>query len=166
MPHSPFPMPKVIIFDFDGTLADTFHALVKITNRLADEFGYKPATPEEIPHLQNLNSWQIIQLSGISIFKLPFLVRRVRAELRNDIQDVSLFSGIKETLIELKNLNHQLAIITSNSKENVQVLLQREGLEEIFEFIYSGSSLFGKHKVINKWLQQEHVNREQVIRES
>ncbi|NET53619.1 MAG: HAD hydrolase-like protein, partial [Merismopedia sp. SIO2A8] len=38
---------KVIIFDFDGTVADTLDAIVSITNRLAIEFGYKPITPEE-----------------------------------------------------------------------------------------------------------------------
>ena len=31
---------KLIIFDFDGTLADTLDALLRITNRLAPEFGY------------------------------------------------------------------------------------------------------------------------------
>ena len=37
---------KVIIFDFDGTIADTVDALVTIANRLAVEFGYIQITPE------------------------------------------------------------------------------------------------------------------------
>ena len=37
---------KVIMFDFDGTIADTLDAIVSITNRLAVEFGYKQTTQE------------------------------------------------------------------------------------------------------------------------
>jgi phosphoglycolate phosphatase-like HAD superfamily hydrolase len=39
---------KVIIFDFDGTIADTLDAIVNISNRLALEFGYKQTSFAEI----------------------------------------------------------------------------------------------------------------------
>jgi len=156
-------MTKVIIFDFDGTLADTLNAIVSITNRLAGEFGYKPATKDELAQIRNLNSWEIINYSGISIFKLPFLLRRVRKELKNEIQEIRLFPGIKESLLELKNHGNQLGIITSNSKENVLALMERNDLQEIFDFIYTGTTLFGKHKVINNWMKQANVKREEVV---
>ena len=156
-------MTKVIIFDFDGTLADTLNAIVTITNRLAAEFGYKSPTKDELAEIRNLNSWEIIKHSGISIFKVPFLVRKVRKELKNEIQGIRLFPGIKEALLELKTQNNQLGIITSNSKENVLALMERNGLEEIFDFIYTGTTLFGKHKVINKWLKLAKAKPEEVV---
>ncbi|MEL7244542.1 MAG: HAD hydrolase-like protein, partial [Cyanobacteria bacterium J06573_2] len=45
---------KVIIFDFDGTIADTVDALVSIANSLAVEFNFAPITPEEFVLLKNL----------------------------------------------------------------------------------------------------------------
>ncbi|HLO49971.1 MAG TPA: HAD-IA family hydrolase [Kamptonema sp.] len=156
-------MNKIIIFDFDGTLADTLNAIVSITNRLAVEFGYKSATKDELAEIRNLNSWEIIKHSGISVFKVPFLVRKVRKELKNEIQEIRLFPGIKEVLLELKNQGNQLGIITSNSKENVLALMERNDLQEIFDFIYTGTTLFGKDKVINNWLKQANVKREDVI---
>ncbi|MGA7934742.1 MAG: HAD hydrolase-like protein, partial [Kovacikia sp.] len=33
---------KKIIFDFDGTIADSFDVVLNISNRLAREFGYPP----------------------------------------------------------------------------------------------------------------------------
>ncbi|MGB3262733.1 MAG: HAD-IA family hydrolase [Microcoleus sp.] len=155
-------MTKVIIFDFDGTLADTIDILLSITNRLSAEFGFKPATKEEVAQLSNLTSWQILRYSGISIFKFPLLIRKLRAELRSEISDVQLFPGIKEVLLELKSLGFQLGIITSNSRENVLAALENNNLQDTFTFIYSGST-FGKHKVINKWLRQEHINPEEVF---
>jgi len=155
-------MLKVIIFDFDGTLADTIDILLNITNRLSAEFGFKSATKEELAQLSNLTSWQILRYSGISIFKFPLLIRKLKAELRNEIPNIQLFPGIKEVLLEFKKLGFQLGIITSNSRENVLASLEINGLQGIFTFIYSGST-FGKHKVIKRWLKKERINAEEVI---
>ena len=155
-------MTKVIIFDFDGTLADTIDILLSITNRLSAEFGFKSATKEELAQLSNLNSWQILQYSGISIFKFPLLIRRLKAELHSEVPNIQLFPGIKEVLLELKKRGFQLGIITSNSRENVLGALEKNGLQDTFTFIYSGST-FGKHKVISKWLRIENVHTEKVV---
>jgi len=155
-------MTKVIIFDFDGTLADTIDILLSITNRLSAEFGFKSATKEELAQLSNLNSWQILQYSGISIFKFPLLIRRLKAELHSQVPHIQLFPGIKEVLLELKKRGFQLGIITSNSRENVLGALEKNGLQDTFTFIYSGST-FGKHKVINKWLRIENIHTDKVV---
>ncbi|MEG4803047.1 HAD-IA family hydrolase [Microcoleus sp. ARI1-B5] len=155
-------MTKVIIFDFDGTLADTIDILLSITNRLSAEFGFKSATKEELAQLSNLTSWQILRYSGISLFKFPLLIRKLRSELRREIPNIQLFGGIKEVLLELKNLGFQLGIITSNSLENVLEAVEINGLQGTFTFVYS-SSTFGKHKVINRWLIREHINPEEVV---
>ncbi|MEG4507411.1 HAD-IA family hydrolase [Microcoleus sp. F6_B4] len=155
-------MTKVIIFDFDGTLADTIDILLSITTRLSVELGFKSATKEELAQLSNLNSWQILMYSGISIFKFPLLIRKLKAELRSEIPNIHLFGGIKEVLLELKNSGFQLGIITSNSRENVLDSLEKNGLQNTFNFIYSGTT-FGKHKVINRWLNKQKINPEQVV---
>ncbi|MEG5033823.1 HAD-IA family hydrolase [Microcoleus sp. AT3-D2] len=155
-------MTKVIIFDFDGTLADTIDILLSITNRLSVELGFKSATKEQIAQLSNLTSWQILQYSGISIFKFPLLIRMLKSELRSEIPNIQLFPGIKQVLLELKEMGFQLGIITSNSRENVLASLEKNALQDTFTFIYSGST-FGKHKVINRWLKTEHINAKEVL---
>ena len=89
---------KAIIFDFDGTIADTFDAIVSITNCLALEFGYKLATLEDIEQFRNLSSREIIHKSGVSFFKLPFLLRKVRAGLNKKIQELNHFPELKKLL--------------------------------------------------------------------
>lgn len=155
-------MIEVIIFDFDGTLADTIDILLSITNRLSLEFGFKSATKDELAQLSNLTSWQILRYSGISIFKFPLLIRKLKAELRDEIPHIHLFPGIKEVLQELKGSGFQLGIITSNSRENVLVSIEKNGLQNTFDFIYSGTT-FGKHKVINRWLKKQKISSEQVV---
>lgn len=154
---------KVIIFDFDGTLADTLDALVSITNHLALEFGYRSTTPEEIPKLRNLSSREIVRLSGVSIFKLPFLLRRIRDNLHGKIQGLNLIPGIKEALIQLKKEGNCLGILTSNSEENVRVFLEKHGIQDLFSFVYSENSLFSKDRSIRKLMKKNHLRPEEII---
>jgi len=155
-------MIKIVIFDFDGTLADTFDLIFAIANRLSVEFGYKQAKKEEIPEIEKLSPLELINQSGISIFKVPFLLRRIRAEFQKEINDVGLFAGIKEVLLALKLQGYQIGIITSNAQENVEYVLQKHDLL-IFDFMVSGTTLFGKHRVIKKYLKSENIQPEEMV---
>jgi HAD superfamily phosphatase (TIGR01681 family) len=154
---------KVIIFDFDGTLADTLDALVIVTNRLALEFGYPPTTPEELPKLRNLSSREIIQQSGVPIFKIPFFLKKIRESLQNYILRLNTIPGIKEALSQLKNQGYCLGILTSNSEENVRLFLEIQGMQDLFSFIDSETSLFGKDKSIRKLMKKNNLSPEEVI---
>ncbi|MEM7726975.1 MAG: HAD-IA family hydrolase [Cyanobacteria bacterium P01_A01_bin.45] len=154
---------KVIIFDFDGTVADTVDALVSIANRLAIQFGYIQITPEELRLLRNLSSREIIRYSGISLFKIPFLVKKVKGELKNKIHELKPIDGIQEALIALKDEGYRLGIVTSNSKDNVREFLKVNRLNNLFEFIYSGVTIFGKTTIINNVLRQKQLKVSDVI---
>ena len=154
---------KVIIFDFDGTIADTVDALVTIANRLAVEFGYIQITPEELARLRTFSSREIIKYSGISLFKIPFLLKKVKGELKQKIQELKPIPGIHAALIELQKEGYRLGIITSNSQENVTAFLQNNELAYLFDFIYSGVTIFGKTTIINNVLKQKQLTTQAVI---
>ncbi|MGD1910804.1 MAG: HAD-IA family hydrolase [Rivularia sp. (in: cyanobacteria)] len=154
---------KVIIFDFDGTIADTVDALVSIANNLAIEFGYAQITPEEFTILKNLTSIEIFKYSGIPLFKIPFLLKKVKGELKNKIPELKPIQGIQEALVELKDNGNRLAIITSNSKGNVKEFLRINNLDSFFEFVHTGVTIFGKTTVINNVLRQKQLKTQEVI---
>ncbi len=153
---------KVVIFDFDGTLADTLDPILRISNRLAPEFGYQAVSAAEIEQLRNLTFREVVKHSEISIFKIPLLLRRLRADLNKEIDQVKPISGIPEVLATLKNQEILLGILTSNSKENVTGFLQNNGLEDLFSFIYSGTTILGKHKMIKRVLKQGQFDPQRV----
>jgi phosphoglycolate phosphatase len=154
---------KVIIFDFDGTIADTVDALVTIANRLALEFGYVPINSQELVLLRNLTAREIIKYSGVSLFKIPFMVKKVKGELKHKIPELQPIDGINTALIELYNQGYHLGIITSNSQENVNQFLKCHNLDNLFNFIYSGVTIFGKTTIINNVLRQKQFKPEAVI---
>jgi phosphoglycolate phosphatase len=154
---------KVILFDFDGTIADTYQAIAKITNQLSTEFGYKALDQEELVLIKNLSSREIVKRSEISIFKLPFLVRRVRAELGKEIAELEPIAGIAPVLLELKTQGHILGIVTSNNKENVDIFLAKNQLDYLFSYIYSGTAIFGKHRVLNQVIREHNIVPSDII---
>ena len=154
---------KVVLFDFDGTIADTYNAIATITNQLSSEFGYKSLSKDELLLLKNLSSREIVRLSEISIFKIPFLVRRVRTELSKEIGDLSPIKGMSSILFELKNRGYILGIVTSNNKENVEIFLRKNKLDCLFSYVYSSTSIFGKHKIINQTIKNNQLSKADVI---
>lgn len=154
---------KIIIFDFDGTIADTLNVLLNITNRLAVEFGYKTIDREELNHIKNLSSREIIKYSGISILKFPLLIAKVKSELKTEIAHVQAFPNIESALVELRNQVDKVGIVSSNSKTNILAFLEANNLQNLFDFIYPEVAIFSKSKTINKILKQENIKPESSI---
>jgi len=154
---------KVIIFDFDGTLADTLEPLLAITNRLAAEFNYPSLDLEAVQNLQKLSTREIIRQSRIPPLKIPFLLRRLKADLHKEIHQVNVFPGIPQALKSLHQEGHQLGIVTSNSTENVNVFLRAHQLNDLFDFVHSGTTIFGKHRIIRRILRQRNIDQSSVL---
>ncbi|MDJ0598529.1 MAG: HAD-IIIC family phosphatase [Crocosphaera sp.] len=154
---------KVIIFDFDGTLADTYDAFVEIANRLSEEFGYKPVNEQEQEKLKDLSARDLIKQSEISLFKIPFVLKRVKSELTHKIKELEPIKNIPDCLKQLNSQGYRLGIITSNAEENVVCFLKNHELEQFFDFIYAGTTLFGKHKIIKKLLKEKQLRPHEVM---
>lgn len=142
---------QLALFDFDGTIADTHSNFIAILNRLADEFGYQPASPAEVERLRGLSSRQIVLQSQISLLKIPFLLRRAKEELGKEIAEVAPIAGIEAVLRSLAP-HLRLGILTSNLAANVQAFLAKNQLDDLFEFVHSSSTLFGKDKIMRRLL--------------
>jgi phosphoglycolate phosphatase len=154
---------KIIIFDFDGTIANSECVLIEIFNRLADEFGYNPLIQEDLLKLRNLSSKELFFHSPLPPYKIPFFLRRVKKELNKEIAHLKPFTGISESLYHLKNQGYNLGIITSNLAENVQEFLVNNNLDSLFNFVHSSTALFGKDKIINQLLRRNNFSVKQVI---
>ena len=155
-------MLKTVIFDFDGTIADTVDTAAEILNDLSAKYGYEKVTDEENKEMRDFTVKEMFEKKNISFYKLPFMMYDVKKELNNHIANLKPIKGIGHTLKELKKRDYKLAIITSNSKENVQLFLDNSNLS-LFDDIYTGSTIFGKARVIQGFLKKNNVNQKEVI---
>jgi phosphoglycolate phosphatase len=153
---------KLIVFDFDGTLADTLDALLRIVNRLAPEFKYQQISNEQVDSFKYLTPWEVIKLSKVSLWKLPFLLKRVKEEFPREVRHVKLFPGVVELLLSLKYRGYRLGIVSSNSESNIRSLLKQNHLEHLFDFVTTGST-FGKGKVIERMMKKYNYSKSDAI---
>jgi phosphoglycolate phosphatase len=153
---------KVLIFDFDGTICDSYLASMKVINALADEYAYRKMDETEFGPMRDLSMQIVLKSLDITSIKLPFIVRRIRKELNKEIDHLPIFDGMKEALSALKGKGYALGILTSNSEENIMRFLKNNNIEH-FDFIYSGSSLFGKDKVIKNLLKNIKADTKSAI---
>lgn len=135
---------KIIIFDFDGTIADTFHAIVDIGNILSDEFKYNKIREEDIDALKNKSVLEAVKFLGVNPLTIPMILARSHEELHKRIDSIEPIEGLKEVIFELKNLGYHIGILTTNSTKNVIKFLENNQLN-IFDFITSTSKIFGKN---------------------
>ena len=154
---------KLIIFDFDGTIADTYQTIINITNGLSSEFGYEPLDDETLQLLKNLSSKDIVKQSQISLYKLPFLARRIRAELGKQIETLEPIFGMPKVLQSLKDDGYQLGIVSSNATSNIMAFLEKQNLAHLFDFINSDKTIFGKHRILNKIITKYQLTSSSVV---
>lgn len=152
-----------LLFDFDGTLADSLSAIVEITNRLAPEFGYRPTRLEEVEALKGLTARQLIRYSGIPLLKIPALLRRVRAEMRSHGAAIPPCPGMPGIIQQLAAQQHTLGVITSNTSYTVNTFLQAQGLKEHFVSVDGGGTLFRKGKLIAQCLERHRFIPAQTV---
>lgn len=153
---------KLIIFDFDGTLADTFPWLVSVLNAVADRYGFRRVEEHEVEHLRTLGAREIIESLGVPMWKLPFIARHMRELAARDAGRIRLFDGVDEVLRQLSDAGVLLAIVSSNSEDNVRRALGPE-IAALVDFYACRASVFGKPAKYRKVLRQSGVLPGEVI---
>ncbi len=140
----------LLIFDFDGTLANTLETGIGIFNELAPGYGLKSVTLDEVQELRKLNTRALLDQLGISRLLAVKLGAHIRKVLHQQMDEVEMIHGMKEAVLELHDAGFRLGVLSSNSADNVRLVLRRFGLLDCFSFIEAGVSLFGKsHRILS-----------------
>ena len=137
---------RTLVFDFDGTIADTLGETHRIYNQLASDFGLRQVESHEVHDLRHMSLKQLVSHLGIPKRRVPALISRGTGMMRGNITNLSLIAGMSEVLVEMHRHVENFGILTSNAAANVDVFLRAHGLRELFEFISSTSKLTGKAK--------------------
>jgi len=151
-------MIKNIIFDFDGTLADSLNLFIKIYNEIHKSCACPSFDIRDKDRLRDLSVAEILKEYQISAFKVPILAFKAKRKLGNKLNELELFPGIKEALQDLKNRGYSLHVLSSNSKSNLIAFLKQEEILTLFSSVYGGASLFSKARKIKKLFKREGIN--------
>jgi phosphoglycolate phosphatase len=115
--------PRLVMFDFDGTLADSFAWFLEVSDAIADRFRFQRFDRSDLEGLRGLDFRTMMKRHRVAFWKLPFIARQARALMARDIDRIPLFAGVDTALAKLADGSAKLAIVTSNSRNNVQRVL-------------------------------------------
>lgn len=136
-----------ILFDWDGTLADTLGAMydanVAVMAHLDLPFD------EERYRRSITSDWRVMyERLGVPTERIDEANEHWWAIL--DQGDAALFPGVREALDRLAAAGHPLGLVTAGLSQRVGPQLRRHGLEEMFGSIVYGDALFADGRPVHK----------------
>lgn len=144
---------RLAIFDFDGTLADSFPFFLSVFNRIADEHGFRRIDHAHVERLRHFGTREIMRHVGMPAWKLPLAAASFKTLMRENAGQVRLFPQVEHALRELARGDIQLTIVSSNAEDNVRRVLGPE-LSSLISQYECGMSIFGKTARIRKVLKR------------
>lgn len=136
-----------VIFDFDGTLADTFALGSQLINEYADRLGYKQI---DFAANKDKSAKELIKMSGVRFWQIPGLIRFFRRKSVERAAEVNAFTGIPDLVRRLHERGFSLGILTTNSTQTIATFLEKYGLKDYFTYIKPEISLFGKRRALRR----------------
>ena len=150
-----------LIFDFDGTLGDTFESQFEILKKVAAEenINFDPDI-NQVDH-KKISVKDLIKQYEIGPLKLSRMIKKSQQELNKIFDQIDFFPDLENTLRSLAK-DYRLGILSSNSQENIEKFLRLKHID-FFDFIYTGPNLFGKDKIFKKILKKEKLAKNEIL---
>jgi len=150
---------KYIIFDFDGTIADTFKVVEKIGMELAPKYQVQLDTQVA----REIGLKGLLHKLKFPMWMIPKILIEMKEKLTEYIKDEAvLFPGMELVLNELSQ-RYTLGIVSSNSKENIECFLKKHSVLNLFSFIHSDSSLFGKDQILKRLCKKHQIKNQEML---
>jgi phosphoglycolate phosphatase len=153
---------RLVIFDFDGTLADSFPWFAEVLNDVAARWRFRPVAEGDTERLRGANAREILRHLQVPGWKAPLVARDLRRRMTADIHRIQAFPGAEALLLQLHAAGLTLAIVTSNSAHNVRAVLGAPALGAV-RHLQTGVSIHGKAARLRRLLRSAGVNAETAV---
>ena len=159
-------MYKYVLFDFDGTVYDTVEGITKSVQYALAKHGIEAELSElrcfAGPPLVD----KFMEVYSVTEGQARQLVEDYRERYRPiGLLECQLFEGMRELLVKLREQGIKTAITTMKPQEMAEMLLEREGMINLFDVIY-GSTLsqnLSKQKLVEMAMDTLGADRENTI---
>lgn len=138
----------LVIFDYDGVLADTLDDLIHFGQEACNQLGVNHVVTKD--DLSNLEVMSFATYGRACEVPEPLIDEFVRISLNLFAKKSSppaIFDGLSE-VIQHFSTNHKIAIVTTNSSQNVHTFLTQHGLDSLVHAVYGVDTSGSKaHKI-------------------
>ncbi|HSH55802.1 MAG TPA: HAD-IA family hydrolase [Candidatus Limnocylindrales bacterium] len=150
-----------VIFDFDGTIGDSFGLIVDIFHNITKR--EERLTDQEMAELRGFPLAVVAHRLKVPAWRIPYLLIRGRYLMGKRMREVTLFEGMGKVIEELHAEGHELFIVSSNSGRNVKKFLKQHHLYKYFVEVRGNAGLLGKSRAISKLLKSNSLRTKESI---
>nr|WP_314478816.1 HAD family hydrolase [uncultured Pseudomonas sp.] len=138
---------ELLIFDWDGTLADSVGRIVEAMQIAAERAGQAPSQEQAIKGIIGLSLAEAIHTL------YPHLAHEQVERFRQHYADVytaldqqpsPLFEGVAESLVAFRADGYRLAVATGKARRGLDRVLKANGLERFFDITRAADETRGK----------------------
>ncbi|MBM1106928.1 HAD family hydrolase [Aurantibacter crassamenti] len=128
---------KTLILDFDGTLADTKESIIQTMKFVGHSFNIQNVDENLIESLIGLPLKTTFEKAFSLDEKLIEEATLIYREQYNEIviDTISLFDGVKETLLDFHYKGINLTVASSKGKAALIKILKKQNIYDIFLFV-------------------------------
>jgi phosphoglycolate phosphatase len=126
----------LILFDFDGVLADTLADMLHFAQEACDELGVThPVIQTDLSELEVMSFATFGRACEVPEHLVDEFVRRCVGKFAAKKTPPSIFDGLGEVMLKLAE-RHTLAVVTGNTAGNVRSFLEEHGLQGCVRAVY------------------------------
>jgi phosphoglycolate phosphatase len=150
------------IFDFDGTLADSWQVVAQVIVEGAGRFGYRRVSAEEAQRLRGVDNRAVMQALGVPIWQLPRIATHMRSVAASRAHEIALFPGVPDMLRAMAGAGMRVAIVSSNVEDTIRRVLGADLAAGVADF-ECGAAIFGKAARFRRVVRRAGVPSSQAI---
>lgn len=150
-------MSKTIIFDFDGTIADSIDVMLQIYNELAEVRGMRHVTEADWLELRKGTIAKGLKWTGAKPIQLPGLLAQGLKLVEARTADIKLFPEMIPVIQKLAGEGNALFVLSTNSQAVIQDVLNKHGIGQQMEVLKS-SRVFGKASALKRLIRTHNLD--------
>ena len=126
----------LVIFDYDGVLADTLDDLIRFGQEACNQLGVKhKVTKDDLSNLEVMSFATYGRACEVPEHLIDEFVRISLDLFAKKASPPAIFNGLSEVIQHFSS-KHKIAIVTTNSSQNVHAFLTQHGLDSLVHAVY------------------------------
>ena len=148
---------KAYIFDFDGTLVQSVKLMFDCVNALADEYKIKKMDMTRFDYYRGLGTAGLLNELGLNKEVLPEFIAKMQNLMQEKFGQVELYPNVSNVLTDLKKQGIFIGIVTTNKKENVINILEKNKIN-FFNSIMTDVAFSEKPNAIKQMVLENNLD--------
>jgi phosphoglycolate phosphatase len=142
---------RLVIFDFDGTLADSLPVFLCATNEAAERYRFRRIEHGHVEPLRGMGAREVMRHVALPAWKVPLVTAFLRRRIAERAEEIALFDGVAPMLERLARGGVSIAIVSTNLEPTIRRVLGAR-LADLVSHYGCGASVFGKRPKLRRAL--------------